>query len=90
VGSDRPFLYIIGHDWIAIGSYDLWLSLLNNDPHSEEQFRAVKEIDGIAREQGVPFTIKRKIGANELNFMMKDDDFSPEEIAFVKKIFQVP
>lgn len=72
--------------------YDLWWELLNNDPHSEEQFQAVKEIDGIAREHGVPFIVKRKIGASELDLMMhmmQDGNLTPEEIDFVKKIFDV-
>jgi hypothetical protein len=83
---DLGFNYIIQS---GDKEYDLWKGLLNQDSHSNEQFRAVREIDEMARKHGVTFTIQRPIGLGELLFMMEDKDYTPEEISFVKKIFQM-
>ncbi len=68
--------------------YDLGKSLLNSSP-SEKQIQMIKDVDRIVREKGVPVTIHRKIGPEELEYIKNDGRFTPKDIEFVKDIFEV-
>jgi len=63
-------------------------SLLNESP-SEEQIQMIKDVDHIAREKGVPFTISRQIGPKALESLRRDARFTPEDFEFIKQIFNV-
>ena len=81
----------IGINYIIKSSekeYDLGESLINS-MSSEEQIQMLKNVDRIAREKGVPFTIRQQLGPKELESLKYDARLTPEDFKFIKQIFKV-
>lgn len=49
----------------------------------------LKNVDRIAREKGVPFTIRQQLGPKELESLKYDARLTPEDFKFIKQIFKV-
>lgn len=68
--------------------YDLGESMINEMP-SERQLQMLKDVDRIAREKGVPFTIRYQIGRKELESLRSDARLTKEDFEFMKQMFRV-